>query len=65
MRTKMQVGAAALLTGLLTTSQALAGFFPTPPSPTPVPEIDGPSGIAAIALLASIAAIFFGRSRNN
>jgi hypothetical protein len=61
MGTKMKVGATALLS-LMTTSQAFAGFFPPPPAA--VPEFDGPSGIAAIALLVSVGAIFFGRSRN-
>jgi hypothetical protein len=64
MGTNMKVGAAALLS-LMTTSQAFAGWFPTPPTPAAVPEFDGPSGIAAIALLVSVAAIFFSRSRNN
>lgn len=65
MGTKMKVGAAALLS-LMAASQAFAGFFPTPPAPpAAVPEFDGPSGIAAIALLVSIGAIFFSRSRNS
>ncbi len=64
MGTRMKVGAAALLMSVISLDQALAGFFHVT-GPAPVPEIDGPSGIAAIALLASIAAIFFGRSRNN
>jgi hypothetical protein len=63
MGTKMKVGAAALLS-LMTTSQAFAGFFPLPPAPAAVPEFDGSSGIAAIALLVSVGAILFGASRN-
>ena len=63
MGTKMKVGAATLLS-LMTTSQAFAGFFPTPPRPAAVPEFDGSSGIAAIALLVSVGAILFGASRN-
>lgn len=62
MGTKMKVGGAALFMSLMTVDQALAGFLPT--VTRAVPEIDGPSGIAAIALLASVGAIFFSRSRN-
>jgi len=66
---KVRVGAAALLMTLATIDQAFAGFFkivptPTPtPTPSPVPEFDGSGAIAAIALLASIVAIIFSRSR--
>ncbi len=64
MGTKMQVSAAALLASLMTINQAFAGFFPTPPpAPAAVPEFDGSSGIAAIALLVSVGAILFSRSR--
>ena len=67
MGTKMKVGSAALLISLMAIDQVFAGsFIPViTPSPSPVPEIDGSSGIAAIALLASIGAIFLSRSRNN
>ena len=57
---KMNVGAAALLMSLMTIDQAFAGFF----NIVPVPEFDGPGGIAAIALLVSVVAILFSRSRN-
>jgi hypothetical protein len=60
---KVKVGACALLMSLLTIGQAFAGLLPTV---TPaVPEFDGPSATAAIALLASIGAVFFSRSRNS
>ncbi len=62
MGAKMKVGAAALLMSVISIEQAFAGFFRVTRA---VPEIDGSSGIAAIALLASIGAIFFGRSKNN
>jgi hypothetical protein len=60
MNTKMKVGATALLMSFVMIDQAFAGFFVV----TPVPEFDGPSGIAAIALLVSVGAVLFGRSRN-
>lgn len=61
---KMKVGAAALLTSLMTIDQAFAGSFLPVITPEPVPEFDGPGGIAAIALLVSVGAILFSRSRN-
>jgi hypothetical protein len=59
MSTKMKVGATALLMSLTMIDQAFAGFFEV----TPVPEFDGPSGLAAIALLAGVGAVLFSRSR--
>ncbi len=59
------VGTTALLFCLMTIDQAFAGFGsftppPATPPPTPtVPEFDGPGAIAAIALLASFAAILY------
>jgi hypothetical protein len=66
---KWKVAATGLLLTLMTIDQAFAGWFtivpnPTPPAESPVPEIDGPAGIAAIALLASVVAMAFTRSRN-
>ena len=68
---KWKVAATGLLLTLMTIDQAFAGWFdivpvptPTPPAEAPVPEIDGPAGIAAIALLASVVAMAFSRSRN-
>jgi hypothetical protein len=64
---KWKVAATGLLLTLMTIDQAFAGWFdiiPTPPAESPVPEIDGPAGIAAIALLASVVAMAFSRSRN-
>ena len=57
---KMKVGAAALLMSLMTIDQAFAGYVAIVP---PVPEFDGPGAIAAIALLGSIVAVAFHRSR--
>ena len=48
---KTKVGAAALLMSLFTVDEAFAGYFNV------VPEFDGSSSIAVIALLASVAAI--------
>jgi len=59
MKTKIKVGAAALLMSFAMMDQAFAGVFNVP-----VPEFDGPSGIAAIALLVSVGAVLFGRSKN-
>jgi hypothetical protein len=58
-----RVGAAAFLMSLMTIGQAFAGSF-VPVITTSVPEFDGPSGIAAIALLVSVGAVLFSRSRN-
>jgi hypothetical protein len=60
---KMKIGAAAFLMSLMTIDQAFAGFF-APVVTNAVPEFDGSSGIAAIALLVSVGAILFSRSRN-
>jgi hypothetical protein len=68
---KVFAGAFTLLVSLtVAMDQAVAGFFkiipnPPPPPPPPVaaPEIDAAGGIAAIALLASIAAILFNKFR--
>jgi hypothetical protein len=56
----MKVGVVALLMSFVMIDQAFAGFF----NITLVPEFDGPSGIAAIALLVSVGAVLFGRSKN-
>jgi hypothetical protein len=54
---KMKIGAAALLTSLITADRAFAGYFNV------IPEFDGSSSIAVIALLASVAAIVVARAR--
>jgi hypothetical protein len=65
MRIKTTVGVAALLMCSTMANQAAAGFFRIVPPPTPpVPEFDGPGGIAAAALLVSVVAVLFNRSRN-
>ena len=64
---KWKVAATGLLLTLMTIDQAFAGWFdiiPNPPAESPVPEIDGPGAVAAIALLASVVAMAFSRSRN-
>ena len=58
---KMKVGAATLLMSLMTANQAFAGYFNITP---PVPEFDGSSGIAVVALLAGLAAIVFNRAKS-
>jgi hypothetical protein len=63
MSTKFNVGALALLMSLVMANHAFAGFLPSLP-PADVPELDGPSSLAALALLASIGAIFFRGSKN-
>jgi hypothetical protein len=61
---KMKVGAATLLMSLMTADQAFAGFWNVVPTPTPVPEFDGSSGIAVVALLAGLAAVVFNRAKS-
>ena len=63
MGTKMKVGATALLMTFVMIDQAFAELFPFLP-PAPVPEFDGPSGLAAVMLLVGVGAILFSRSRN-
>ena len=53
---KMKVGAAALLMSLMTIDRAFAGYLNITPPPS-VPEFDGSSSVAVIALLTSVAAI--------
>jgi hypothetical protein len=60
MKIKSMMGAGALLL-TVGIDRALAGFFNIP---KPIPEFDGSSSIAVIALLASVAAIIWNRSRN-
>lgn len=62
MSTKMKIGATALLMSLAMIDQTFAGFLPPV---EPVPEFDGASGIAVLALLVSVGAILFNRSRNS
>ena len=54
---KMKVGAVALLMSVMTIDRAFAGYFNI------VPEFDGSSSIAVIALLASVAAIVVAKAR--
>jgi hypothetical protein len=54
---KMKVGAAAVLISLMTVDQAFAGYFNV------VPEFDGSSSIAVIALLASVGALIWAKSK--
>ena len=58
---KLKVVAAALLATLVMVDQAFAGGWIM--IPEPVPELDGSSAVTAMALLASVAAIFFGKSK--
>ncbi len=60
MKLKTMLGATALLS-TIGISQAFAAIFDIP---APIPEIDSGAGIAAVALLVSVAAILFGRMRN-
>jgi hypothetical protein len=69
---RLKAGTVALFTSvaaascLIALEPAAAGFFnftPNPPAPTPIPEIDGPAGIAAIALLVGIVAILYQKIR--
>ena len=62
---KLKIGAATLLMTLVAIDQAAAGFFRVTPNPPPVPEFDGPGAVAAIALLASVAAILLQKTRSS
>jgi hypothetical protein len=57
---KMKVAGTALLISAAMIGEASAGFFRV----VPVPEMDASSGVGAIALLASLAAIWFSKLRN-
>jgi hypothetical protein len=59
MKFKTMLGAAALLS-TIGINQAFAAIFDIPP---PIPEFDGSSAIAVIALLASVAALIKARSK--
>ena len=54
---KMKVGAAALLMSLMTIDRAFAGYFNV------IPEFDGSSSVAVIALLTSVGALIWARSK--
>ena len=58
---KIKVGAVALLMNLVMMDKALAGYFNI--TPPPIPEFDGSSAIAVVALLASVAALVKARSK--
>jgi hypothetical protein len=61
MKFRTMLGAAALLSSV-GINQAFAGFFP--PNVVPIPEFDGSSSIAVIALLASVGALIWARSKH-
>ena len=56
---KFYIGLVIVLASI---NQAAAGFFDVPP---PIPEFDGASSIAVIALLAGVCSIVCNRSRSN
>ena len=58
---KNKVGAVALLMTVVMMDKALAGYFNI--TPPPIPEFDGSSAIAVIALLASVGALIRARSK--
>jgi hypothetical protein len=58
---KIKVGSVALLMTVVMMDKALAGYFNI--TPPPIPEFDGSSSIAVIALLASVAALIKARSK--
>ena len=59
MKFRTMLGAAALLS-TIGINQAFAAIFDVPP---PIPEFDGSSAIAVIALVASVAALVRARSK--
>ena len=60
MKIKTMLGAAAILS-TIGINQAFAAIFDIPP---PIPEFDGSSAIAVLALLASVVAILVVRARS-
>lgn len=60
MKFRTMLGAAALLS-TIGINQAFAAIFDVPP---PIPEFDGSSAIAVLALLASVAALVKARSKS-
>ena len=70
MNAQMKIGLAVALALLALVDQAFAGIlpsFPSPPPPSPeaVPEIDVSSGLAVMALLISICAMFYSRRKQS
>lgn len=69
MTDKIRTYVVALLFSAVTADQALAFFQFTPnpgnSGPAGVPELDGPGGAAAIALVVSVAFVLFNRSKNH
>jgi hypothetical protein len=64
MKIKTMLGAAALLS-TIGINQVFAAIFDVPPPSTPpIPEFDGSSAIAVLALLASVVAILVARARS-
>ena len=55
--------ATALILSLALVDHAMAGWFNIVPKP--VPEFDGSTGVAAIALLVSVLAVVFNRRRSD
>jgi len=70
MTSKLKTCVTALFLSAVALDQALAFFKVTPADsgsaagPVGTPELDGPGGLAAIALLVSIAVVLFNRSRS-
>lgn len=60
MTTKLAAAATALAISAMYATEASAELWTRPA----VPEFDGPGGVAAIALLASVVAIVFHRARS-
>ena len=64
MKFKTMLGAAALLSTVGINQAFAAGFdIPPPIIPPPIPEFDGSSAIAVIALLVSVGALIKTRSK--
>ena len=63
MKFKTMLGAAALLSTVGINQAFAAGFDIPPPSAPPIPEFDGSSAVAVIALLAGVTAIVRARRK--
>jgi hypothetical protein len=70
MNAQMKIGLAVALGLLVLVDQAFAGILPPPPLPPPstpeaVPEIAVSSGLAVMALLITICAMFYSRRKQS
>jgi hypothetical protein len=56
---RVRIALAAFAASLLWAPEVFAGLLGGRPAPPPAPEIDGPAGLSAVALLISVGAIVY------